>query len=106
MKNKYMKIIIEQLDGRMVLSMSADDGVQRSDVAELLSLALCSTLYQMMELPKDIPEALKKKILNETADLAAEAVKSNFLDVAYQRSGVTASFINKEAEFMAKLMGL
>lgn len=106
MKSKNMKITIEQKDNRVLLNMSAEDGVQRSDVAELLSLALCSTLYQMMELPKNLPKPLRNQIINETADLTAEGVKSDFLDVAYERSGVSTSFMNKEAEFINKLMGL
>lgn len=100
-----MKIIIEQTDNRVLVSVDAGEkGVHRSDVMQVLSLALASTAAEMV--PKNASGQRRKKLISEAAVLLSEAVKEDFLKVTAGESCRMASFYNKEAEFMREVLGL
>ena len=99
-----MKIIIDSTEGRTVVSMESKERVKKSEILEVLSSALCSTTYQLLDLPKDLPEAVRNSVIKETAELAASAVKLAFLGIASGETGTTTRFYGKEAAFMKGLI--
>lgn len=81
-----------------------ETGVSKSQVWATLSLALASMVAEDAR-KKDMPPALKKLMIDTTAEMVAAAVKNDFLKVA--NSGTHGvSFYNKEAEFMRKVFDL
>lgn len=97
-----MKIIIKDANGQIAVNIEAENetGVSKSQVWATLSLALASMVAEDAR-KKDMPPALKKLMIDTTAEMVAAAVKNDFLKVA--NSGTHGvSFYNKEAEFMRK----
>lgn len=101
-----MKIIIKDANGQIAVNIEAENetGVSKSQVWATLSLALASMVAEDAR-KKDMPPALKKLMIDTTAEMVAAAVKDDFLKVA--NSGTHGvSFYNKEAEFMHKVFDL
>lgn len=106
-KGRYsMKIIIKDANGQIAVNIEAENetGVSKSQVWATMSLALASMVAEDAR-KKDMPPALKKLMVDTTAEMVAAAVKDDFLKVA--NSGTHGvSFYNKEAEFMRKVFDL
>ena len=101
-----MKIIIKDANGQIAVNIEAENetGVSKSQIWTTLSLALESMVAEDTR-KKDMPPALKKLMIDTTAEMVAAAVKNDFLKVA--NSGTHGvSFYNKEAEFMRKVFDL
>ena len=101
-----MKIIIRDENGQIAVNVESENetGVSRSQVWGVMSLALASMVAEGIQ-RKDAPSALKKMLIDATAEMVAVAVKDDFLKVANsEKPGV--SFYGKEAEFMSKVFGL
>lgn len=101
-----MKIIIKDENGQLAVNVESENetGVSRSHIWGAMSQALAAMVAESIQ-KKDVPPALKKMLIDTTAEMVAVAVKDNFLKVANSgKSGV--SFYGKEAEFMSKALGL
>lgn len=101
-----MKIIIKDANGQIAVNIEAENetGISKSQVLATLSLALASMVAEDAR-KKDMPPALKKLMIDTTAEMVAAAVKDDFLKVANSGThGVI--FYNKEAEFMRKVFDL
>ena len=100
-----MKIVIEQKDSRIVVNVdTGEKGANRADVANVMSMALASTVASVI--PANAPSQLRTKIAAALADEVAKAVKMNFLEVVTGKSVGVATFTDKEAEFMREILGL
>lgn len=100
-----MKIVIEQKDNRIVVNVdTGEKGAHRADVANVMSMALASTVASVI--PANAPGQLRAKIAAALADEVAKAVKMNFLEVVTGKAGRAATFTDKEAEFMREILGL
>lgn len=82
--------------------MNAPEKTSRADIANVMSIALASTVTSVI--PANAPKQLRMAIVEALADEIANAVKQNFLEIAAGRSGKTAAFTDKEADFLEKLM--
>mgnify|MGYP005924185973 CR=1 FL=1 len=99
-----MKIIIKDENGQLAVNVESETGVSRSHIWGVMSQALAAMVAESIQ-KKDVPPALKKMLIDTTAEMVAVAVKDDFLKVANSgKSGV--SFYGKEAEFMSKVFGL
>jgi len=101
-----MKIIIKDENGQLAVNVESENetGVSRSHIWGVMSQALAAMVAESIQ-KKDAPPALKKMLIDTTAEMVAVAVKDDFLKVANSgKSGV--SFYGKEAEFMSKVFGL
>ena len=101
-----MKIIIKDENGQLAVNIESENetGVSRSQIWGVMSQALAAMVAEGIQ-QKDATPALKKKLIDATAEMVAVAVKDDFLKVASSgKSGV--SFYGKEAEFMSKVFGL
>lgn len=99
-----MKIIIKDENGQLAVNVESETGVSRSHIWGVMSQALAAMVAESIQ-KKDAPPALKKMLIDTTAEMVAVAVKDDFLKVANSgTSGV--SFYGKEAEFMSKVFGL
>ena len=99
-----MKIIIETIGDNISVNIKSPAGTSRADIASVISLALASTVASVI--PADAPFAARAGAASAFADMIATAVKQNFLEVVTGKAGKAASFTDKEAAFLAKLMGL
>lgn len=100
-----MKIVIEQKDSRIVVNVDVGEkGTSRADIANVMSMALASTVASVI--PANAPSQLRTKIAAALADEVAKAVKMNFLEVVTGKSAGVATFTDKEAEFMREILGL
>lgn len=100
-----MKIIIKDEKGQLAVNVESENetGVSRSHIWGVMSQALAAMVAESIQ--KKAPPALKKMLIDTTAEMVAVAVKDDFLKVANSgKSGV--SFYGKEAEFMSKVFGL
>ncbi len=101
-----MKIIIKDENGQLAVNVESENetGVSRSHIWGVMSQALAAMVAESIQ-KKDVPPALKKMLIDTTAEMVAVSVKDDFLKVANSgKSGV--SFYGKEAEFMSKVFGL
>lgn len=99
-----MIITIEKKGPLISVNVKAQDSVRRSDVAETISIALASCVASMI--PSNAPVQLRRTIGLSLADEVANAVKQNFLAVTMGKTGKTAIFTGKEADFIEAMNGM
>lgn len=99
------KIIIKGTpDGRMAFNVKSEDKVKASDVLQMLSVAIATTVANTV--PKDLPEEERNLYIGKAAEIISEGVKNDFFTIMSHKNAAGIVLSGKEADFMSEVLGL